>query len=74
VTEAALLVFAEKEEVAIVKKRVEEANAALLDLMKKKKLDHYHDPDAKVRVEVARTKESVKVLKDKPARVKRGRR
>jgi hypothetical protein len=74
VTAAALEVQSVKEDVAEAKRRLGAKTEELLELMKTKKLSRYHDPDAKVRVEVSRSKETVKVLRDKPAKVFRGRR
>jgi hypothetical protein len=71
-TALALDVVSAKEDAAKKKREVDEALTALLEKMKERKVSKYHDPDAKVRVEVAKSKETVKVLKDKPRKASRG--
>ena len=66
VTAAGLEVVSAKEEVAKAKAEEKRATEELLETMREKKLSRYHDADAKIRVEVSRSKETVKVLKDKP--------
>jgi hypothetical protein len=63
-----------KEHTTASKKREKECAEELLEVMKTKKLTHYHDADAKIRVEVSKSRETVKVLKDKPAKPRGGRR
>jgi hypothetical protein len=71
-TTLALDVVSVKEDAARKKKEVDDALVALLEKMKEKKVSKYHDADAKVRVEVAKSRETVKVLKDKPRKASRG--
>ncbi len=71
-TAAAVEIVSAKEDVAAAKKKLATSTEECLSLMKEKKVSRYHDADAKVRVEVSRSKETVKVLKDKPRKVGRG--
>jgi len=65
-TALALEVVSAKEDTKKAREAEDIALDELLQAMKERQLKKYHDADAKVRIELSRSKETVKVLKDKP--------